>query len=358
MRRSQRALTDEYRRALTEYLAGGGEPALSDAYELGRRALVEGVSIIEIAGLHHDTLKEVPGACMDAAAEFLAETLAPYEMLQRGFREANLKLEDLNQELIRKNQELEETSQVLQQANDAAEAANRELEAFSYSVAHDLRAPLRSMDGFSLALLEDYADRLDDEGKSFLEHIRAASKRMAQLIDDLLRLSRVGRGEFRRQPVDVTALARAVGAELVRLHPERTVVLSVHAEMQADADPRLLTIVFENLMSNAWKFTSQRPDAKLECGMTPGTDGNVFYVRDNGAGFDEAHASKLFHPFQRMHRETDFEGTGIGLAIVARVIRRHGGRIWFEAKPNQGATFWFTLGSEGQGTSQSRISIR
>ena len=179
---------------------------------------------------------------------------------------------------------------------------------------------------------------------------------MAHLIDDLLRLSRVGRAEFRRQTVDVTSLAREILAQLGRAHPERSVELSVQQGMQADADRRLLTIVFENLLANAWKFTSKRPDAKLECGMSTTAEGYAFYVRDNGAGFDPAYASKLFVPFQRLHREADFEGTGIGLAIVERVVRRHGGRIWFDAKPDQGATFWFTLESGADESPSAQVS--
>jgi light-regulated signal transduction histidine kinase (bacteriophytochrome) len=346
MKLGQRMLADEYRAALEDYLAGGGELALSHAYELGRKALVEGISLIELAELHHDALRSMPLMRLERAAQFLAETLAPFEMTQRGFREANSMLKELNQELFRKNRELEQTSQVLYQAKEAAETANRELEAFSYSVAHDLRAPLRSIDGFGHALLEDCADLLDDTGKTHLGQIRAAARRMAHLIDDLLRLSRVGRTECRRQPVDLTSLARAVGSKLAQAHPEHAVEFSVQPDMQADADPRLLTIVFENLISNAWKFTSKLPDAKVECGMTTSGALPAFYVRDNGAGFDEAHAAKLFLPFQRLHRESEFEGTGIGLAIVERVIRRHAGRIWFDAKPNQGATFFFTLAAE------------
>ena len=222
------------------------------------------------------------------------------------------------------------------------EAKNEELESFSYSVAHDLRAPLRSIDGFGLALLEDYADKLDDDGKQYVRYMRESAQQMAQLIDDMLALSRVTRGEFQRAAVDVTLIAREVANRLARSDQTRKVQFVATDGLAADADGRLLTVVFENLLGNAWKFTAKRKDARIEVGVTPGSP-SAFFVRDNGAGFDMAYASKLFGMFQRLHTNAEFEGTGIGLATVRRVIRRHGGRIWVESAVGAGTTFFFTL---------------
>ena len=228
----------------------------------------------------------------------------------------------------------------LRDAKDRAEAASRELEAFSYSVAHDLRAPLRGIDGFSQALVEDYSAVLDDTGKRYLGRIRDGAQRMAVLIDDLLALSRVTRAELARQPVDLTAIAQASAARLQRSEPTRDVAIEIAPNLTANADPRLLAIALDNLFSNAWKFTSKSADAKIELV----SDGSAFVVRDNGAGFDMKYEKKLFGVFQRLHTEAEFPGTGIGLATVARIIHRHRGRVWATGAVGQGAAFHFTLG--------------
>jgi DNA-binding response OmpR family regulator len=220
---------------------------------------------------------------------------------------------------------------------------NQELEAFSYSVAHDLRAPLRGIDGFSLALLEDYADRLDEEGKKYLHYVRESAQQMGQLIDDLLKLSRVTRSEFQKKRVDLTAIARAVMTRLDKEHPGRRVDLVVAEGLVEQGDERLLTVVFENLLGNAWKFTGKRSKARIEVGALEQDGHRAYFVRDNGAGFDVAYASKLFGVFQRLHSTREFEGTGIGLATVQRVIHRHGGRVWAEGEVDRGAAFYFTL---------------
>ena len=222
-------------------------------------------------------------------------------------------------------------------------AVNQELEAFSYSVSHDLRAPLRGIDGFSQALLEDYEGKLDDEGRDYLRRIRAASQRMAELIDDLLDLSRVTRREMRRERVDLTALARTVASQLERTDPRRRVVWSIAEGVTALGDGALLRLVLENLLGNAWKFTSKQPSARIEFCAVPHAGGTAYAVRDNGVGFDMDHAGKLFGAFQRLHAMHEFPGTGIGLAIVQRVVHRHGGRVWAEASPAAGATFYFTV---------------
>jgi signal transduction histidine kinase len=222
-------------------------------------------------------------------------------------------------------------------------AANHELESFSYSVSHDLRAPLRAIDGFAQALREDEAERLSPGSLRLLERLQAAATRMGQLIDDLLQLSRVTRAELRREPVDLSALASAVAAELRQREPGREVNLSLQPGLSARGDPRLLRVLMENLLGNAWKFTSKRPGALIEF-FSETVNGEPHYaVRDNGVGFDMAYADKLFTPFQRMHKATDFPGTGIGLATVQRIVHRHGGYIEAQATVGGGATFRFTL---------------
>jgi PAS domain S-box-containing protein len=250
-------------------------------------------------------------------------------------REQELALRDANMSLERRVQE--RTAEL--------QALNDELESFSYSVSHDLRSPLRAMEGFSKVLLEDYARVLDDRGRHYLERVRSGSQRMAILIDDLLKLSRVTRGEFHQGPVDLAEIAREVLEELKRRAPERTVTLSIAPSAPASGDPRLLRVALENLLGNAWKFTGRKADARIEFGTQKRDGESLFFVRDNGAGFDMAYADKLFAPFQRFHDDDEFEGTGIGLATVQRIIRRHGGRIWAESEPGRGAAFWFTLRS-------------
>jgi len=233
--------------------------------------------------------------------------------------------------------------QTLQQRTAALEAANRELEAFSYSVAHDLRAPLRGIDSFSQLLIERYSHRLDPEGLSYLNRVRAAASRMSQLIDALLSLAQVGRGELQPLDVDFSQLVQSVTSELAAANPGRHVPMIIAPGMRAYGDPRLLRIVVANLLENAWKFTARRQRPAVEVGPVQNTALPTFYVRDNGAGFDPAYSSRLFGAFQRLHPQGEFPGTGIGLAIVQRVISRHGGRVWADSRPEQGATFYFTL---------------
>lgn len=224
------------------------------------------------------------------------------------------------------------------------EAANRELESFAYSVSHDLRAPLRAMDGFSGALLEEYQEQLDEQARHYLKRIREASQRMGQLIEDLLNLSRVTRREMTRRPVDLSQMAREIAAELKSQNPARRVECDVMPGLMVEVDPNLMKIALENLLSNAFKFTARREEAHIAVGAVEKDGKTIYYIRDNGIGFDMAYASKLFTPFQRLHSLQDFPGTGVGLATVQRIIQRHGGRIWPEAEPGVGATFYFTLG--------------
>jgi light-regulated signal transduction histidine kinase (bacteriophytochrome) len=226
--------------------------------------------------------------------------------------------------------------------------ANQELEAFSYSVAHDLRAPLRSIDGFSQVLLEDYADKLDAEAGKTLQQVRESAQQMGRLIDDLLVLARVTRAELRHESVDLSALARAVLARLQKNEPKRRADLVIAEGLAANGDAGLLGVVLENLLRNAWKFTGRCPVARIEVGARHEKSHPVFFIRDNGAGFDMAYAQKLFGVFQRLHSASEFEGTGIGLATVQRIVQRHGGRVWAEGEVGRGATVSFTLNEESQ----------
>jgi DNA-binding response OmpR family regulator len=223
------------------------------------------------------------------------------------------------------------------------ERKNKELEAFSYSVSHDLRAPLRSIDGFSRILYDEYGARLDERGQDYLRRVRASAQRMGGLIEDMLELSRVGRAALRREPVDLVHIARQVLGELERNDPSRKVTFACPEEIVVDADGKLLRIVFDNLLGNAWKFTSKVASARIELGYEQRGAERIYFVRDNGSGFDMNYASRLFTPFQRLHSDAEFPGTGIGLATVHRIIDRHGGRAWAEGAVGQGATVSFTL---------------
>jgi len=219
------------------------------------------------------------------------------------------------------------------------------LEAFAYSVSHDLRAPLRGIDGWSLALLEDCSSLLDDDGRKYLNRVRAETQRMGNLIDDLLQLSRASRGEMKLDQVDITALANRIADRLRDAQPKRSIEFAIEPGLVAFGDARLLEIALTNLLSNAVKFTGAQNPALIEFGKIEKDGEMAFYVRDNGAGFDMAYSANLFGAFQRLHKVTEFPGTGIGLATVQRIVRRHGGRVWADARVNRGATFCFTLGA-------------
>ncbi|MFN7144207.1 MAG: response regulator [Myxococcota bacterium] len=230
-------------------------------------------------------------------------------------------------------------------ANEASlEATNRELESFSYSISHDLRAPLRAIDGFSRAVLDEHGDTLAPEAQAHLERVSHAAARMTRLIEALLELARVARTSLRRGPVDLSRLAGEVVHDLRQAEPERAPTVRIAEGLRVSGDAALLRALLVNLLSNAWKFTSRRPDPLIEVGAEERGGEPVYFVRDNGAGFDMALAGRLFTPFQRLHREADFPGTGVGLATVQRIAHRHGGKVWAEGAPGQGATFYFTLG--------------
>jgi PAS domain S-box-containing protein len=240
-------------------------------------------------------------------------------------------------------------SEMLRREKDAAESANAELEAFSYSVAHDLRAPLRAVTGYGGTLLEDYGQCFDADAKRQLERILSAGVRMGQIIDSLLALARLTRTELHRQTVDLSEMVQSIIDQMRSAEPERHIDLVTPDQLMVRADPQLLRVLLENLLSNAWKFTKQEPRARIELGTTLVDERRAYFVRDNGAGFNMEYAAKLFTPFQRLHSAEQFEGTGVGLATVQRIVRRHGGRVWAEGaegSESHGATFYFTLRQE------------
>ena len=245
-------------------------------------------------------------------------------------------------EMRRLNAELEER---VAQRTEQLLASNRELEAFAYSVSHDLRAPLRAIDGFSLAVMEDYTDKLDDMGIDYLNRLRAASQRMGALIDDILKLSRLSRSEMKITTVNLSDIVQSIAHELKEREPDRKVEVIINPSPPARGDAHLIKIALENIMNNAWKFTSKTSQARIVFGSKEMDNETAYYVRDNGAGFDMAYAEKLFGAFQRLHTEQEFPGSGVGLATVQRVINRHSGRIWAESSPENGAAFYFTLGT-------------
>ena len=241
------------------------------------------------------------------------------------------------------NRELREAIDSLRRAKEAADAANRELDAFAYSVSHDLRAPLRSIAGFSHVLLEDYTQQLDEEGRDSLKRIISGTDKMGRLIDDLLNLSRITRTEMRREPLNMSLMVRKIAEGKEKAQPEREVEFLIEDGLFAYGDEHLLNVVFENLIENAWKFTGKSESARIEFGAIRRDAKTTYFIRDNGTGFDMAHAGKLFQPFQRVHAMHEFPGTGIGLATVKRIIERHGGRVWIEGETGKGTTVYFTL---------------
>lgn len=251
---------------------------------------------------------------------------------------------------------IRELNQKLELRNAELEMMNKELESFSYSVSHDLRAPLRAIDGFSLALLEDCTEKLDSEGKKHLERIRAATLRMANLIDDMLKLARIARMEPEMDEVNLSSLSEEVILQLKTLEPSRDVRVDIGPGLKVTGDRHLLRAALENLLGNAWKFTSKCPNPHIEVGVTGGRSEPVFFVRDNGAGFEMRYADKLFGVFQRLHAEREYPGTGVGLATVQRIMGKHGGRIWAESAVGKGATFYFVLGPNRVPTETERRS--
>jgi signal transduction histidine kinase len=328
----------DYAANLRAYLDDPDESALAAAYALGRAALDHGAGATNLATTHAKALGSILGA--DPAAtlsmrsiSFLVESLAPIEMAHRGFMEANQALQRLNADL---EQRVRERTRQLEEANE-------ELGAFAYSVSHDLRAPARAIHGFSEVLLEDCAPMLDEAGRLALERVQANASRMGQLIDDMLQLARASGEQLSIGSVNLGAMAKEIVADLREQQPERNPDVRIADPLFADADADLIRIALTNLLSNAFKFTANQPAPQIDFASETQGDEVVYYVRDNGAGFDMAYVDKVFRPFERLHSQEDFPGTGIGLATVHRAILRHGGRIWAEASVDGGAAFFFTL---------------
>lgn len=316
-------------------------PKLFDERRSGRR---------KTAGLEIRLIPKRAAFTIAALIEPLDTEVVPVEVNSSGIYETNSRTGEKlfigTVGVIRDITERKLKDEELRKANRNLSAINKELESFAYSVSHDLRAPLRSIDFFSQTLLDDCWDSLNDSNKDCLKRIRAASQRMAALIDQLLNLSRLSRSEMRREKVDLSSLFRSIASELEKSEPGRKVEWVIAEKTLTTGDPNLLRVVLENLIGNSWKFTGKHPEAKIEFGVTNIDDQIVYYIRDDGAGFEMEYADKLFGAFQRLHSPSEFPGSGIGLATVQRIITRHSGRIWAEGKVDHGATFYFTLGTE------------
>ena len=324
---------------LTAWLQRGVTRPIGDVTRLAKEVVEKGDYSLRA----RKTTEDEVGHLVDAINRMLGEIGRRNDALAASNRDLEshiIERRRADDEVRRLNAELEAR---VQERTNKLEEANRELEAFAYSVSHDLRAPLRAIDGFSQALLNEHGGGVDDKMRHYLQRIQAGTQRMGQLIEDLLNLSRISRLELARREVDLSALASQVLEDLHQREPERQVQVSVWEGVSVDADPRLLRVALENLLGNAWQFTGKTPGARIECGMLQEGRRQILYVRDNGAGFDMAYADKLFGAFQRLHGVKEFPGTGIGLATVQRIVSRHGGRIWCQAAPGKGATFFFTL---------------
>jgi two-component system sensor histidine kinase/response regulator len=301
-----------------------------DGFEVAHLArqevLTREVPIIFVTAMR-DTEDNVLRGYETGAVDLLFKPVNPYVLLSK----------------VRVFLDLHRSRQKLAREIEAHKQTLAQLDAFNYSVSHDLRAPLRPLSGFAQILLEDYSGVLDDTAKNYLHRMRAAAERMGGIIDALLHLSRIGRATIKRAAVDLSALATVILGELKESDPTRDVRLVVEPELTVEGDARLLRILLENLLRNAWKFTKKKPTATIEVGARRSDGETAYFVRDDGAGFALTYAHRLFKPFQRLHSDTDYEGTGIGLATVQRIVDSHGGRVWAESEPGRGATFLFTL---------------
>ena len=293
---------------------------------------------IEVAGQKHFITSE-----RQQMLDLLISTFEEAVNLNKELTSREKELKVANQALEREIRERKRAEEETRKLNGELEATNKELETFSYSVSHDLQAPLRSINGFSQALLEDYRDKLEPQAQDYLQRVCAATLRMEQLIQDLLQLSRVARSEMRHELVDLSGLARAIANELNENGSGRKVEFSIEPELKVTGDSRLLRVALENLFHNAWKFTGKTAGAKVEFAATQHSGKRAYFIRDNGAGFNMAHADRLFGAFQRLHSASEYPGTGVGLATVQRIMHRHGGQVWAESSVGNGATFYFSL---------------
>lgn len=320
-----------------------GNPGASA--ELDCRSLPDGGSLCveTAAAAGRGTLRQAALASGSALLAALAVTAIGAAFMLRAFRAQLLAVRAQADEALRNEMQAREA--LLRRRTTELENANKDLESFASAVSHDLRAPLGSILGFSQALEEDYLGELDDVGRECVQWIRSSAQQMQQLLDGLMQMARISRTEVQREQVDLSAMAREVAAALQHAHPDRAVDFHIADGVVASGDERLLRAVMENLIGNAWKFTSKRDAARIEVGVRHDDGAPAYYVRDNGAGFDSDHAAKMFRPFQRLHSEKEFSGTGIGLATVQTIVQRHGGRTWAEGEPGRGATIYFTIGS-------------
>jgi signal transduction histidine kinase len=261
-------------------------------------------------------------------------------LLVRAFNDMLVQIQRREHELQQAHDQLER--RVVERTQELV-AANRELEAFSYSVSHDLRGPVDALNGYTYVLLKEYGGQLDGKANDLMERIRNSGKRMMQLIDDLLNLSRVTSSTMQREPVSLSAIAQLIAQELSQSQPQRNVEFVIADVGMVEGDPRLLRVMIENLLQNSWKYTSHHPTARIEFGVRHESGGAVYFVRDDGAGFDQRSSDRLFQPFQRLHSTAEFPGSGVGLATVQRIVRRHGGDVWAEGEVGKGATFYFRL---------------
>lgn len=330
--------------------ATSGNDALRELLRQEFAVMLLDVQMPDMDGFEVAALARENPATHEVPIIFVTATLLTEEKVLQGYGRGavDFLFKPLNPYVLRcKVQVFLELYQSKKKLADAILARDRvlkDLDAFNYSISHDLRAPLRHLDGFSQALLEDYGDQLDDKAKSYIDRIRSSAVRMGHLIDDLHRLSKIRGAELRLEKVDLTATAESIVGELRAVEPERAVEVTVQPGLTALGDRELLRIALDNLLRNAWKFTRKRPRAHIEVGQRKDKDGEtVYYVEDDGVGFDMRFAGRLFQPFQRVHSAHEYEGTGIGLAVVERIVRNHHGRIWAESVPEVGTTFSFTL---------------
>lgn len=331
-------IIQDYLTTLQKYLIGKNEEYLHHAYNLGRDAYNSGVNLLEIANIHHTVLTKIlednipPDnihEIITSVSNFYTEFISSFEMALRGFKEVNNLLRELYIELKTKSRKLE--------------AANQELESFSYSVSHDLRAPLRAIDGYTRIIEEDYGSQFDAEGKRICGVIRVNTRQMNQLIDDLLAFSKLSRTEIQSSLIDITKLVNSVFNELTSPENRQRIIFDIDVLPSITGDTAMIKQVWINLISNALKFSSKNNQAEIKIGFEQTDNEIIYFIKDNGVGFDMQYSDKLFGVFQRLHSTKEFEGTGVGLAIVQRIIKRHGGRVWAKGEINIGATFYFSI---------------
>jgi light-regulated signal transduction histidine kinase (bacteriophytochrome) len=329
-------IRETYLSLVNSALSETNEAILHRAYEFGRNAVDSKLGILEVTDAYVSALVEIlqqtspeSARAIEATRELLSTSLSPFEMTHRGYRDSILRLKEMNKDLE-------------QQAKDL-KAANQELEAFSYTVSHDVRSPIGGIESLAEIMLEDYGKQLDEQGRAYLSEMSASARKTLELVEGLLSLSQFGRQELVRSDVDLSHMARMIIRDLQKENTVRQVTVSIADGLIAQGDQKLLYAVMSNLLGNAWKYTSHQKNAKIEFGVFEKDRKSIYFVKDNGAGFDMKLAAKLFAPFQRLHSASQFQGSGIGLATVQRIIERHGGQIWAEAQVGQGASFYFTL---------------